>query len=131
MIRMESLRVVLAMAASRQLHLLQFDVTTAFLNGVLEEVIFMKQPESFNDGTGRVCRLKKSLYGLKQAPRCWNATFVKSLLDLGLRQCELDPCVFTGAGASTLILGIYVDDGLIAGEDDREMRAISSSHCSR
>ena len=84
----------------------------------------MKQSEGFNDGTERVCRLKKSLYGLKQAPRCWNATFVKSLLDLGLRQCESDPCVFTGAGASTLILGIYVDDGLLAGEDEREMRAI-------
>jgi len=49
-----------------------FDVKTAFLYGELEEEVYLEQPEGFDNGSGRVCRLKRSLYGLKQAPRCWN-----------------------------------------------------------
>ncbi|GJP31280.1 hypothetical protein CLOM_g10627 [Closterium sp. NIES-68] len=47
------------------------DIVTAFLNGVLEEETYMEQPEGYNDGSGRVWKLKKALYGLKQAPRQW------------------------------------------------------------
>ncbi|CAI5973150.1 unnamed protein product [Closterium sp. NIES-65] len=50
----------------------QMDVTTAFLNGLLEEEIFLAQPEGFGDGSGRVLKLKKALYGLNQAPRQWS-----------------------------------------------------------
>ncbi|XP_029156132.1 uncharacterized protein LOC114928935 [Nylanderia fulva] len=53
----------------------QFDIKTAFLNGLLEEEIYMDQPEGFQDGTDRVCKLEKSLYGLTQSPRCWNKKF--------------------------------------------------------
>jgi hypothetical protein len=60
------------MAAKENMYMTQFDVSTAFLYRDLEETIYMKQPEGFEDGTNRVCKLKKRLYGLKQAPRCWN-----------------------------------------------------------
>ncbi|XP_011258301.2 protein ALP1-like [Camponotus floridanus] len=64
-------RAILALAASKQMSLRQFDVKTAFLNGDLEEDFFMKQPIGYDDESGRICKLVKSLYGLKQAsPRC-------------------------------------------------------------
>lgn len=73
-IRVESVRSVIALACKKGLKLHQMDVTTAFLNGNLEEEIYMKQPEGFvADGQEHlVCRLKRSLYGLKQSSRCWN-----------------------------------------------------------
>ena len=71
-IRFESLRMLLAVAAHKRMAMTQFDVKTAFLNGTIEEEIYMSQPEGFEDGTNRVCRLIKGLYGLKQSPRAWN-----------------------------------------------------------
>ena len=73
-VRSESIRSVISLACKEGLKLHQMDVTTAFLNGELDQVIYMKQPEGFAaDGQEHlVCRLKKSLYGLKQSSRCWN-----------------------------------------------------------
>lgn len=75
-IRFESVRNLIAVAVQRGLKLHQLDVTTAFLNGHLNEEVFMRQPEGFvvKGKEHLVCRLKHSLYGLKQSPRCWNHT---------------------------------------------------------
>ena len=72
------------------------DVTTAFLNGVLKESLYMAQPEEFVvPGTEhKVCHLKKSLYGLKQSPRCWYQELSKHLVATGFQQSKADPCVF-------------------------------------
>lgn len=70
-VRYETIRVALAIASALSLKMSKFDVKTAFLNGELNEKVYMDQPEGFPDGSSRVCLLKKSLYGLKQAPRCW------------------------------------------------------------
>ncbi|CAI7867473.1 unnamed protein product [Closterium sp. NIES-53] len=67
-----TLRTLVAGAAIKGWVVKQMDVTTAFLNGVLEEEIFMAQPEGFDDGSGRYLKLKKALYGLKRASRQWN-----------------------------------------------------------
>lgn len=67
--KMGTVRAVISIAASENLHSTQFDVSTAFLYGKLEGTIYMQQPEGFNDGSSRVCELKRSLYRLKQAPR--------------------------------------------------------------
>lgn len=66
--RMSTIRSLISVATTESLHMLQFDTSTAFLYGELEEVIYMKQPEGFSDCTRKVCQLKISLYGLKQAP---------------------------------------------------------------
>lgn len=92
--KLTTIRVLLTIAATENMVLTQFDVCTAFLYGELEEEIFMRQPEGYEDGTNRVCRLKKSLYGLKQAPRCWNKKFGHFISTQGFKVSEYDPCLF-------------------------------------
>jgi len=74
--------------------LAQFDVKTAFLNGIIEEEIYMQQPEGCEDSSQRVCRLRKSLYGLKQSPWAWNKRFKDVLISFGLQESTADPCLF-------------------------------------
>src|SRR6267154_5573930 len=75
--RFESLRLLLALAALEDWEIHQMDVKSVFLNGVLDEEIYMEQPQGFiTPGTEtKVCRLKKAIYGLKQASRAWNLQF--------------------------------------------------------
>ena len=76
-VRLESLRTLIALSVQNDLQLHQIDVTTAFLNGELKEEVFMNQPNGFiKEGQEYlVCKLKRSIYGLKQSPRCWNSVF--------------------------------------------------------
>ena len=93
-VRMESLRTVVSLAVRNGLRLHQLDVTTAFLNGELEEDVYMRQPEGFVAGREHlVCKLKRSLYCLKQSPRCWNSTLDGYLKQLGFLQSNSDPCI--------------------------------------
>lgn len=113
--RLATIRALLSVSAQEKLHLVQFDVSTAFLNGELREEIYMKQPDGFSDGSTKVCCLKRSLYGLKQAPRCWNSCFEQILLNMGFEQSEADCCLFTKrVGEGKILITLYVDDGLIA-----------------
>lgn len=122
--RYDTVRIVLAVAAVEKLLLAQFDVKTAFLYGLLQEEVYMNQPEGFDDGSGRVCRLKRSLYGLKQAPRCWNNRFVNFMKRQGLEATSADPCLFVRkSGNRKLIVALYVDDGLVAGSDQDEINS--------
>lgn len=117
-VRFTSIRSIIAIAAQKRMSMKQFDVRTAFLNGELNEVVYMEQPIGFEDKSKRVCKLKKSLYGLKQSSRCWNEKFTKSIKLFGFTQCKSDPCVFVSRKDEKLtILAIHVDDGLIVGED--------------
>lgn len=118
-VKFTSIRAILALAAARRMKLRQFDVKTAFLNGVLQEDVFMSQPTGYDDGSGRVCKLNKSLYGLKQASRCWNKRFTEFIGKFDFKTSESDPCVFVYNGKRGLmILAIYVDDGLIVAENE-------------
>ncbi|KAD3641087.1 hypothetical protein E3N88_30311 [Mikania micrantha] len=90
--RITSIRLVLAIAALRNLEVHQMDVKTAFLNGDLEEEIYMEQPEGFSapGQEGKVCKLVKSLYGLKQAPKQWHQKFDQVMLNNGFKINECD-----------------------------------------
>ena len=124
-VRTSSIRAVISVAASQKMVLAQFDVSTAFLYGELEEEIYMCQPEGFSDGSGRVCRLKRSLYGLKQAPRCWNKRVGNFLRQLGFEQNEADPCVFMRLrGNEKTVIALHVDDGLIAATSKAEVKKL-------
>lgn len=121
MVRMETVRLILAIAAAEDMELLHFDVKTAFLYGSLEEEIYMQQPEGYIvENERKVCELTKSLYGLKQAPRMWNKCFTNFLHKFNLRPLKKDTCVFVNSVSeepATLIIAIYVDDGLICCKD--------------
>ena len=121
--RFETVRSVLSVAAVDKMHLMQFDIKTAFLYGELDEEIYMRQPEGFTDGTDRVCKLKRSLYGLKQSPRCWNKRFVDFLIARGFKQSSADPCVYVKTwNGRKLIVVLYVDDGLVAATDKEDIQ---------
>lgn len=130
-VRYDSIRTILAIAAMERMDMQQFDVKTAFLYGELAERVYMHQPIGFEDGTNRVCQLRKSLYGLKQASRCWNHKFTSFIEEFGFTACTSDPCVFVKAsGDDTTILAIYVDDGIIVGNKKRNIdRVIQHLQC--
>ena len=126
-VRFESIRTIIALAAKHNLRLHQIDVTIAFLNGTLEEVIYMKQPEGFEiKGKERmVCKLKKSIYGLNQSPRCWNQALDDHLKKIGFISSMNDPCIYTlNAGGEVFILAVYVDDIILAGKSTEKIQKI-------
>jgi len=94
------------------------DVKSAFLNGDLQEEVYMQQPPGYAvvGQEGKVLRLCKALYGLRQAPRAWNAKLDESLCALGFERCPSEHAVYRrGTGGSLLIVGVYVDDLIITG----------------
>ena len=124
--RITSIRVLIALAAVYNLEIHQMDVKTAFLNGDLEEEIYMEQPEGFVvPGNGnKVCRLVKSLYGLKQAPKQWHAKFDHTMLSNGFQINECDKCVYIkNTPNKVVIVCLYVDDMLIMSNDIANINA--------
>ena len=110
-------RTILSIATEKNLFMTQMDVSTAFLNGELNEEIYMTQPEGYIDNTHPeyVCKLKKSLYGLKQAPRMWNKRINDFLLKCGFTRSVSDPCLyFKTKGNDIHLIGLFVDDLLQA-----------------
>ena len=105
------------------------DVTSAFLNGDLEEEVYMKQPQGvIQKGQEHlVCKLKRSIYGLKQSPRCWNQTLDTQLKELGFIQSPSDPCIYTSTKQGLMIIAIYVDDIVIAGKSEKQIASIKSA----
>src|ERR1044071_6414595 len=94
MTRITSIRMLIAIAALRILEIHQMDVKIAFLNGDLEEEIYMKQPEGYivPGQENKVCRLVKSLYGLKQAPKQWHEKYDHVMMTNGFRINECEKC---------------------------------------
>jgi len=109
-IRYDTVRLLLWLAVEDDLQISQFDCKTAFLNGELEETIFMVQSEGYNNESGRICKLNRSLYGLKQAPRCWNR-LNQFLNTIGFSSSPFDSYVFIKQNSEGLVvIAIYVDD---------------------
>ena len=125
-VRFLTVRALLASGVQQKKLIHQMDVTTAFLNGKLEEDVYMYQPEGYvKAGKERlVCKLNKSLYGLKQAPRCWNKELNIFLSDIGYSQSAADPCVYLKDGN---IIAIYVDDLIVMTDSEDEMISIKRS----
>jgi hypothetical protein len=109
-----TVRVFMAIAVSKGWSVHQLDVSQAFLYGNVDKEVYMYQPQGFEDGTDRVCKLKKSLYGLKQAPRIWGEHLRETMLELGFTPSPMDPALYviTRDGVFMAVLD-WVDDMLI------------------
>jgi hypothetical protein len=113
-----TIHVLLKLVASHGLLIHQMDVKTTFLNGELEEEIYMTQPDGFvvKCQEDKMCKLLKSLYGLKQTPKQWHEKFDVTLISAGFSVNEVDRCVYyRHDGGQGVILCLYVDDILIFG----------------
>jgi Reverse transcriptase (RNA-dependent DNA polymerase) len=124
--RFESLWLLLALAALEDWEIQQMDVKSAFLNGVLDEEIYMEQPLGFiTPGTEtKVCCLKKAIYGLKQASCTWNLQFHGFLTGIGFMRTHADAGVYVNhqrKGDGPLIVILYVDDITILGSSCGEL----------
>lgn len=124
-----TIRVVLSVAVSRGWKLNQLDVSNAFLNGELQETVYMVQPQGFVNPSfpHYVCRLRKSIYGLKQSPRTWFQRLSKFLFTLGFRGSNADSSLFIYKNSGCVIyLLVYVDDIIITGSDNNFLTSLIS-----
>jgi hypothetical protein len=122
--RMEAIRLILAYACSKNIKVYQMDVKSSFLNGDLEEEVYIEQPKGFqlSENENYVCRLKKALYGLKQAPRAWYSRLDRYLQQQGFRKGNADNNLYIKVNQDSIFLiEVYVDD-IIFGSDDDRMR---------
>ncbi|KAJ9561598.1 hypothetical protein OSB04_006758 [Centaurea solstitialis] len=118
--RISSIRTLIAISALKGLYIHQMDVKTAFLNGYLNEEIYLEQPEGFvvPGQENKVCRLIKSLYGLKQAPKQWHERFDTTVTNFGFRHNGADRCIYSKCTSDfTVVICLYVDDMLIINTD--------------
>jgi len=132
--RFESLRLLLALAALEDWEIHQMDVKSAFLNGLLDEEIYMEQPQGFvdPDHPHKVCLLKKAIYGLKQASRAWNQQFHGVLLDLGFTRTRSDAGVYHRQDdGGVLIIILYVDDITILGDNLKSVNDLKATLSNR
>ena len=105
------------MAASQGLEVHQLDIKTAFLNGIIEEEVWIQQPPGHSTGDNKACHLHKTLYVLKQAPRAWHAKMKAELEEMGFEASTADPALFIKRSDSPVYLLTYVDDILVISGD--------------
>ena len=106
------------------------DVTTAFLYGILEEEVYMEQPDGYAKigQENKVCRLKKSIYGLKQSPRCWNQRIHAHFIEKGFKRSLNDTAIyFQGEADDLILLGLYVDDIIIVSKGENAIKQIKDN----
>jgi hypothetical protein len=130
----DSFGIIMALVAHYNLEMHQMDVKTAFLNGDLDETVYMAQPKGFvMEGKEKLgCRLKKSIYGLKQDSRQWYLKFDKTIKEFGFKENVEDNCVYAKfKNGKYIFLILYVDDILLASSDVSlllETKRFLSSH---
>lgn len=126
--KMTTVKTLLAFAAAKKWSLHQLDISNVFLNGDLNEEIYMTLPPGYTPKDGEVippnavCKLKKSLYGLKQASRQWFLKFRSTLMSLGFQQSHADHTLFVkNVNGKYFAVLVYVDDIVIASNNDDDV----------
>lgn len=116
--RLETIRLLVSIAATNGWEVHHLDVKTAFLHGELKETVYVSQPEGFEvkGNEKKVYKLSKALYGLRQAPRAWNNKLNTILLELGFEKCSKEHSVHRKiVGKDLLVVAVYVDDLFVCG----------------
>ncbi|KAL0291225.1 UNVERIFIED_CONTAM: Retrovirus-related Pol polyprotein from transposon RE1 [Sesamum angustifolium] len=117
-----TVRLLLAVASSKNWPIQQIDINNAFLHGFLDEDIYLTAPDGYPIPAGKVCKLKRSLYGLKQASRQWNQELTSQLICYGFSQSPHDHCLFTQQTTDGFLVPlVYVDDVLITGSSQLQI----------
>jgi hypothetical protein len=128
--RLEAITMFLAYSCHKNFKVYQMDVKSTFLNGDIEEEVYMEQPEGFSltDNPNYVCRLKKDLYGLKHEPRAWYYSLDKFLQDKGFKKGTVDSNIYIKTeGDDLLVVLIYVDDLIFGYNNDSSVQWFSKS----
>ena len=126
-IRQTSIRIILSIAAAEDMVLHQMDVNSAFLHGKIDTEIYMKATPELNRGPNSYVRLRKALYGLKQASRIWNSNINSFFSTRGFKRSEVEPCIYIlHRNGAKVIVGVYVDDLIIAGTNDEIVQWIKA-----
>lgn len=123
--RLDSVRMLIALAAHEGWEVHHMDIKSAFLNGELQEEVYVEQPIGFivAGREHQVLKLKKALYGLHQAPRAWNAKLDSTLLSIGLGRSPSEPAIYTRrSNNDQLAIGVYVDDLVIIGSSTSSIK---------
>jgi hypothetical protein len=118
---LDAIRILLAFSVAKGFKLHQMDVKSFFLNGVLEEEVYVRQPPGFEieKYPHQVYKLRKALYGLKQAPRAWYARLKGFLFERGFEMGKVDQSLFLlRQGRDILIVQVYVDDIVFGGSSN-------------
>lgn len=147
-LRMESLRLLLAYAVQEDMFIHQMDVNVAYLNGTLNETLYMKQPLMLREAleelqhspnpiisskakrmlrelnANKVCKLKKSIYGLKQSGRQWYNKLHLVLTKYNFTPTDMDPCIYVNAMG--VFIAVYVDDLILAAKDERLLKEVKN-----
>nr|GEZ80198.1 hypothetical protein [Tanacetum cinerariifolium] len=126
-----AIRIPISIAAYYDYEIWKMDVKTAFLNGYLDEDIYMAQPEGFVDPNHprKVCTLQRSIYGLKQVSRSWNKRFDEEIKKFGFAQNLNEPCVYQKAsGSNVTFLILYVDEIIIMGNHIPSLQSVKDYH---
>ncbi|SGY26804.1 BQ5605_C018g08797 [Microbotryum silenes-dioicae] len=112
-------------ATAQGLFLKQFDFDSAFLNGTMTEMVYMKYPKGWDrPQTGQALRLVKSMYGTKQAPQEWNAAVNSLMVERGYKRSDADSCLYVKRVDEKFIyITLYVDDGMVASNDQEFLDA--------
>jgi hypothetical protein len=127
---LEAIRMFLAYACHKNFKVYQMDVKSSFLNGDLEEEVYMEQPEGFSltNNPDYVWKLKKSLYGLKQAPRAWYYRLDKYLHDKGFKKGNVDSNLYIKSECDDLLVVlVYVDDIIFGCTNDPSIQWFANS----
>ena len=129
----ETLRLILALAPQRGVHLHQMDVKSAYLHSTIEEEVYLEQPEGFQEGRNKVCRLNKSIYGLKQAARNWYDSLAIFLKELGFTRSVNDYCLFVRAEEDQSYTHVltWVDDIILSCPSNSVSEELRSAFCAK
>jgi transposase InsO family protein len=126
-VRFETVRMMIALAALKDWHISGLDVKTAFLYGDLDEELYMEQPEGFkvpgHKNKNKVMRLKKAIYGLKQAALAWWKALDASMARIGCTRLVSDSGIFVNKG-KTIVIIVYVDDVLFLGANKKDISSL-------
>lgn len=151
--RLDSLRLLAAIAAKIGLKLYQLDITSAYLNGEIDKELYMKTPENFREALNLIiatendaeilrktkrmlvdlengrntCKLNKALYGLRQAGRQWNCKLNQVLSSIGLKPTESDPCLYVDTKDDKTFVLVYVDDLIMASDDPSRVQQLKEA----